>query len=219
VAAVLIRWIIQIIGVSCRVRTLVGEGRLEELRVGGTPVIFSFWHNRSLFLAYLLHRRLLGRGYPITILVSLSRDGELGARLARRWGAEVVRGSASRGGTAGLRQLYRAVRQEGRSAVTIPDGPRGPLYEAKAGAVVLAQMSGAPIQPMAFAAESYWTIKSWDRLIIPKPFSRIWLALGDPLEVSKEMTAETTETERLRLQKALNDLVQRTEDRAAGSER
>ena len=189
---------------------------MADLRESGGPVVFSFWHNRAMFCAYFLYRHLLRHGFPITILVSLSRDGELGARLARSWKAGVVRGSASRGGAAGLRNLYRVVTREGASAITIPDGPRGPLYVAKPGAIVLAQMCGVPIQPMAFAAESFWTIRSWDRLIIPKPFTRIWLNLGEPLEIPSQMTADELEGQRQRLEDTLNRLVEEARQRASG---
>ena len=211
----LIRTVVHLIGATCRVRFVHGKQRMANLRASRGPVVFSFWHNRAMFCAYFLYRHLLRHGFPITILVSLSRDGELGARLARSWKAGVVRGSASRGGSAGLRKLYRVVTRERASAITIPDGPRGPVYVAKPGAVVLAQMCGVPIQPMAFAAESYWTLRSWDRLIIPKPFTRIWLNVGTPLEVPRQLSADDLEKERQRLEDTLNRLGEEARHRAS----
>lgn len=222
-AAKVIRMVVHVIGATCRVRFVKGAdgvdgaARLAELRKSRAPVVFSFWHNRAMFCAYLLYQKLLRHGFPITILVSLSRDGELGARLARSWKAGVVRGSASRGGTAGLRRLYRVVSREKSSAITIPDGPRGPLYTAKPGAVVLAQMCGVPIQPMAFAAEKFWTVRSWDRLIVPRPFTRIWLNLGAPLDVPKDLPGDALEGQRQRLEDTLNRLVEEARSAAAGA--
>lgn len=201
---------IQLLGATCRVQVVTGAGVLEELAASRRPVIFSFWHNRVLFCAYTLYRRLLRKGYPITILVSHSGDGALGARLAELWRARVVRGSSSRGGSAGLRKMYRAVR-DGSAAVTIPDGPRGPLYRVQPGAVVLAQMAQVPILPLAFSADRYWAIRSWDRLIVPKPFARIRLAVGEPLEIPRELTEGDLEAQKHRLEETLNQLVQQVE--------
>lgn len=189
---------------------VAGGGVLEELAASRRPVVFSFWHNRVLFCSYTLYRRLLRKGYPITVLVSHSGDGALGARLAELWGAQVVRGSTSRGGSIGLRKMYRAVRG-GSAAVTIPDGPRGPLYRVQPGAVVLAQMTQVPILPMAFSADRYWAIRSWDRLIVPKPFARIRLAVGEPMEIPRELSESDLEAQKHRLEETLNELVRRVE--------
>lgn len=211
VAALLIRGVVHLLGATVRLQVVRGEERLDSLKSGTSPAVLSFWHNRAVFCAYFLYRRLLSRGAPITVLVSQSRDGELGAKLARMWRAGVVRGSASRGGATGLRKMYRAVSREKASAITIPDGPRGPLYVAKPGAVVLAQMCGVSILPMAFAADRYWTIRSWDRLIIPKPFSRVRFVIGDPLEIPRELSSEDLEGQRQRLEQTLTDLVAEAE--------
>ncbi|MCB1055789.1 MAG: lysophospholipid acyltransferase family protein [Acidobacteria bacterium] len=210
-AATAIRWVIQILGATWRVRVVAGEEIFERIRTAGEPVVFSFWHNRVLFCAYSLYRRFLRHRFPIAILVSHSGDGELGAHLARAWGAGVVRGSTSRGGSVGLRQLYRAV-SHGSSAVTIPDGPRGPLYRCQPGVVVLAQMTGAPILPMAFASRPAWKLGSWDRLIVPKPFARVHLAVGEPLIVPRELTGEDLESEQRRVEIELDRLVREVEE-------
>ena len=181
-----------------------------------TPVVLSFWHDRSFYLAYHLRRKLLSRGFPITILMSQSKDGELGGKLARRLGADVERGSASRGGSAGLRRLYRAVTRRASSPVLVPDGPRGPCFQAKAGAVVLAQMARIPVQPLAYAAERCWRLNSWDRLVIPKPFSRVRLAWGEPLTVPPSPEggggAELLEEHRRELETSLQRLTEELEE-------
>ena len=88
----------------------------------------------------------------------------------------------------------------------IPDGPRGPRFQAKPGAVVLAQMSEAPIVPMSFAADRYWNLGSWDRMIIPKPFARIRVAVGPPRSIDRGLPADELERERVELERTLNEL-------------
>ena len=200
-----------LLGRSYRFEWVRGEEHLRALTAEEKPAVLSFWHDRVLGVAYHLVRHCLRRGYPITILVSRSRDGELGALLTRRWGAGVVRGSATRGGSEGLRRLYRAISRDGSAVVTIPDGPHGPRHAAKPGAVVLAQMSGAVILPLALAASSYWTLGSWDRMIVPRPFSRVALVAGEPIQVSRQASEAELESERKRLERVLGSLVEEAE--------
>lgn len=210
--ALLIRLIVGSIGTTCRVEMVQGGERLEEIAAGRRPVIFALWHNRAFYFAHFFRRRLLSRGFPLAALSSRSRDGELGAKLGRMWGADVIRGSTSRGGTEGLRRLYRTVRR-GESCALLPDGPRGPVYEVKSGAIVLAQMTGAPIIPMAWAADRCWRIRSWDRMIIPRPFARVAVAVGEPLAVPRELAGDTMDREAGRLKRALDELVTQVEER------
>ena len=184
-----LRRVVSALAASWRVE-VVGADRLATLVRERQPVVLSFWHEQVLGLAPLLARRVLRAGLPVTLLSSRSRDGELGARLGAAWGAEIVRGSASRGGTEGLRGMYRSLRRGGRSPLVIPDGPRGPAYEAKPGTVVLAQMAGVPIQPLALRAPHAWRLKSWDRMLVPKPFSRVELHVGEPLGVSATLSEQ-----------------------------
>jgi len=208
---VLIRAVIGSLGATYRITCVTGEDRLRQLETSRDPVVLSFWHDRVFVMAYFLRRRLMRRGYPVTLLSSLSRDGELGAKLGRLWGAHVVRGSASRGGTAGLRAMYRSIRQRLGAPVVIPDGPQGPQYQAKPGAIVLAQMSGAPIVPLGCDADRFWKLGSWDRLIIPRPFSRVRVVVGTPQIVPKQLSEAELEQQRLLLQRTLDELVGRAE--------
>jgi lysophospholipid acyltransferase (LPLAT)-like uncharacterized protein len=212
--AALLRGIIGVIGLTVRVTFVSGESRLLALPKS-EPVILTFWHDRLVYAAELVHRRLVRRGCRMTVLVSSSRDGELGAKVARMLGVELARGSASRGGTRALRGLYRAVTREGCSPIIIPDGPKGPRHEAKRGVVVLSQMTGAPILPLAYAAERAWKLGSWDRLIIPRPFTRIVVAVGEPRVVPRGLDDEALEGERVRLEQTLDRLVATSEERAA----
>jgi len=151
----------------------------------GPGAILAYWHNHTLVMSRYLTRYFLARGFPLAMLASWSRDGELGARLARAWGGTVYRGSASRGGTQGLRKLFRHLRGGG-SCVISPDGPRGPIYQVKPGAVVLSQMTGAALVPVGAAADRCWRLRSWDRLLVPKPFARVLLVVGEPQVVAAD---------------------------------
>ena len=117
-------------------------------------------------------------------LISPSVDGEIGAMMVRRLGGQVIRGSSTSTGARALRDYYEALVKEGVSPVITPDGPRGPRFEFKPGAILLAQMSGRPILPMAYAASRAWLIK-WDKFVLPVPFSRIVIAIGAPRYVPR----------------------------------
>lgn len=154
--------------------------------IGEIPrsAIFVYWHSDS-FSMVPFATRVVQRGVSLAVLASLSKDGELATRVARGRGLHIVRGSASRGGTAGLRRLYRHLRNGG-SCILAPDGPRGPVHEVKPGAVVLSQMAGAPVVPLAAAANRFWRLRSWDRMVVPKPFAQVVVVVGEPERVSAE---------------------------------
>jgi len=211
-AAVLIRGIFALLGATWRCRVVGGSERLDkilETGPGDAPrsVILAYWHSRTA-LMWPFAKRVLSRRLPLGILASLSRDGELAAALARPWGLTIFRGSASRGGTAGLRRLYRHLRKGG-SCILAPDGPRGPLHQVKPGVVVLSQMAEKPVVPLGAAADRCWRLRSWDRMVIPKPFATVTLVVGDPqtiapdadladgqTQVAARLTAVTEEAER-----------------------
>ncbi len=216
IGARILRWLFQALGRTCRVDVVRGREHLDELLREPRPVLLSFWHNRTFLGAHFIFDHLHRRGLEITLLASQSRDGELVTRTFQRWGIHTVRGSASRGGREAMRSLYRAISKHGRSPIMIPDGPRGPVYEFKIGVAVLAQMSKAPILPMGFAVKRSWRIKSWDRMFVPWPFSRITLTVGEPQVVARDLSAESLEAERRRLQDLLDELTLRAEA-AAGA--
>lgn len=219
-AATVARMVVGAIGRTCRFEVALGADRVEDLLGGsGTsgaapPVILCFWHERAILGAYFFRRHLVRRGLDATVMISQSRDGELVAHLARQWGFSHVRGSATRGGSAALRAIYRAIRR-GSSPVMIPDGPHGPPHALKVGVAVLSQMSERPILPMAFAASRAWRIRSWDRLFIPKPFSRVVIAVGSPHTVPRNLEAAELETERKGLEQMLDEVTEAAERAAA----
>ena len=194
---------------SYRTERVFGGEHFDRLRETREPVVFACWHNRQMIGGGALLRRLVKRGYPLYGLVSRSRDGEILARTVRRTGIRIVRGSTSRGGLASVLKLLRVLRREQGAVAAAPDGPRGPVYKAQAGLVVLARMSGVPIVPIAAGHANAWRLGSWDRLFVPKPFSRVSLAIGEPYRVSSDEADDAAETQRL--EDKLNALVARAE--------
>jgi lysophospholipid acyltransferase (LPLAT)-like uncharacterized protein len=204
---VAIRLLLGLLGRSYRV-SVVGEPSLRECLTDDRPFILSFWHDSSFIVTYTLRRLLLGGRRPVTLLASRSRDGELVTRIVRPWGLDVVRGSTSKGGREALTRLYRAL-QNGSIVILPPDGPRGPSHHAKAGTITLAQMAQVPVLPLAAAAESVWRLRSWDRMVVPKPFTRLTLIAGKALQVPRTLDETARDEHRRRLESALEDLVER----------
>jgi lysophospholipid acyltransferase (LPLAT)-like uncharacterized protein len=176
-----------------------GAEHFEAFRRRGEPVIFLFWHSRILSLAHL------HRNEGIVVLISEHRDGELIARLVERRGFGTARGSSTRGGARGLRHLLRALREGSDLAIT-PDGPKGPPRRFKVGALVAAQLSGAPLIPLAVGARSAARARSWDRFLLPWPFARIEAVYGAPIHVPRDADEETLKALAARVDAELNRL-------------
>jgi len=174
---------------SCRV-TLQNSHLLEQA-LSGEPFIGTVWHEDLIFLANVF------RGTGFVVLVSRSRDGEIGTRIAHRLGLRTVRGSSSRGGEEALGAIVDLARG-GATVAFIADGPRGPRRELKLGAVMAAKLSGRPIVPIACSMRRCIRLNSWDRMRIPLPFTRIVARAGDPLHVPAD--ASRAECERIRQQ-------------------
>lgn len=199
---------------TTKIVSFEGRERIEALLSSPQPAILCLWHNQLLFASRYVETHLLSRGLKLAMMASLSRDGEVGARIGAKIGVRVVRGSQSRQGAQALRALYRAVVKEGYSIAIVPDGSRGPVYVAKHGAVVLAMMTGAPLVPMAFSPGAFWEAGSWDRMVIPKPFSRIAIAVDEPIPVPPRSSDGQIEALRLQLEASLNRLTAQTRARA-----
>jgi lysophospholipid acyltransferase (LPLAT)-like uncharacterized protein len=200
--ALLARWFIVVLGWTYRSRVIAGADVIERIVAGERPVIFCVWHDGIVYWGPYF-RRLHRRGVPLTIFTSMSRDGELVAQLALAWGAQVVRGSSSRGGTEALRLLRRTL-AEGRSPVVVPDGPKGPPRAAKPGVVTLSRIAARPCVPLAWAARRGWQLSTWDRLRVPRPFTRVAVAVGEPLAVGD--AGGDAEAWRQRLEQSLEAL-------------
>lgn len=190
------------IGATLRFETIAEEGA-----VPATPPakgIFCFWHRCTLPAAWYFRR------FRCSILISRSFDGELIARTLGLLGYNSVRGSSSRGGAAGLMAL-REVLERGMPVVFTADGPRGPIYETKPGPVKLAMMTGEPIGSFYLLPERAWEIRSWDRFLVPKPFSRVvvsWARTVAPPAVDADSEAQEAKRQEL------NDALERARLRA-----
>lgn len=165
-----------------------------------------FWHQQTIVCSHLL-RSWSRRGFRTGYIVSASVDGEIAARVAKAWGAEVIRGSTTSAGALVLRDAH-AMMKRGVSMATAPDGPLGPRFEFKTGTLLIARIGHAPLVPIACAADRAWYLRrSWDHFMIPKPFARIALAVGEPIEVPPELSRERLEEFRTQMQSALDALV------------
>lgn len=182
----------------------------DRLGVVGKPInenyIAALWHNRLLLISYVLKRFTPHR--PGAGLISASRDGDLVTDLTERFGFDVVRGSSSRLGASAILELT-AVLASGRDVLITPDGPRGPAYDLGPGIIFLAQKSGAAVVPINMEYSAYWRVKSWDKFILPRPFSKVRVIFGQPHHVKSTRTPDEFEAERLRLQNAMMALVER----------
>ena len=202
VASPLLSWLLRILQSTWRVE-FDGLERWPREK----PVLFTFWHGRMVVMA--LASRLVGA--RACILISQHDDGEIATRMMQAQGIEVVRGSASRGGAGGVRGLVRAYRR-GVSPVVVPDGPRGPRCKAKPGFLHLARMTGADIVPLSFSTTSAWQLSTWDCMVVPKPFARICIAVGDVCRVSAKADEAEIEDCRLAVESALDATTRRAQE-------
>lgn len=178
-------WLLQVSFWTLR-PVYIGEPILRRLLDSHTPLIPVFWHGR---LLYPLRLKQIYRLRRVTVLVSRSRDGEWISQIARRFSVLPTRGSSHRGGGQGLLEMVRRV-QEGYIACVTPDGPRGPRYQVQPGVVTLAHKTGAAILPITYNAKWRKVMRSWDRFVLPMPFSRIVVIYGEPICVPADVTME-----------------------------
>lgn len=192
--------LIKLIGWTVTFET-AGLENLESIEDQGKLPIYAVWHDRIFLGTYYFRAR------GIVFLTSQSRDGEYIARFLQRFGYGVIRGSSTRGGAKGLVEMIRKMKLGLPMGFTV-DGPKGPRYVAKTGAVLLAKKSGNPIIPFIVEAGNFFTIKSWDRLQLPRPFTRAAVFIGKPISVKADAADGEIETKRTELQRSLDDLVE-----------
>ena len=180
----------------------VGAEHYQRFRAQGRPVVFTFWHGQ---LLPLIHYH---RGEGIVVLVSEHGDGEYVTRVIQRHGFSTVRGSSTRGGSKGLKGLVRAAR-EGHDLAVTPDGPRGPNGVFKPGALAAAQMTGAPVIPLAVGSSSGWHFGSWDGFLVPKPLARITIEYLPPRFVPRDASRADMERMAGEIGAELNALTER----------
>lgn len=186
---------ISLLGGTLSIR-MIGEEYLERAREGGRKVLYAFWHEGLLVATYAFRRQ------GIQVLVSQHRDGEMIARAIERMGYGTIRGSSTRGGTRALFRMASAGAAGDDLGVTV-DGPRGPRLQVKPGTLFIAGRSGLPIVPFAVASHKPWELSSWDRFMVPRPFSTAAIAFGEPLEVPGDTAVERLEPYRIALQQRL----------------
>jgi lysophospholipid acyltransferase (LPLAT)-like uncharacterized protein len=182
--------------------SVTGEEPVKQIVAEGKPLILTFWHEGIFAMGGYLLR--LGRmGANVTFLVSPSVDGDLVVRMLGVMGASAVRGSATRSGVRAMHGLYRAIMRHSGSPVVLPDGPQGPRHHCKPGSLLLSQMSGAPILPLGCIANKALTLRTWDRMVVPLPFTKVEVVLGDSYAVPPGISSEEFESERERLENEL----------------
>jgi hypothetical protein len=183
----------------------------------GQPKILAFWHNQQLFMPYRyreLKRKFSKQVLPMSVLISAHSDGRIISRGIEFFGIGSVAGSSSRGGARALRELL-GVLAKGEQVSVTPDGPRGPSEKVKAGIIKLAELSQAPIYPIGMACRPAWRVKSWDRMYIPRPFSRAVMVMGQAFYVPKDVTHAEIEQYRKALEEELEKLNRQAEQELA----
>ena len=182
-----------------------GLHHYDAIVASGRQPVMAFWHGRILPATFFFRRR------GIVVITSENFDGEWIARIIERFGYGTARGSTSRGARKAMLQLVREM-DRGRPAGFTIDGPRGPARVAQAGAVWLASTTGNPVLPFHLEASRHWTLRSWDRTQIPKPFTTVALTVGEPFEVPRDIDAAGLEEARVSLEERLKFLERRARD-------
>jgi lysophospholipid acyltransferase (LPLAT)-like uncharacterized protein len=200
--------LVSALGATLRWRT-EGLEHFDAIVKGGRQPIMAFWHGRILPATYYFRRR------GIVVITSENFDGEWIAGIIERFGYGAARGSTSRGGGKALLQLTRDL-AAGKPAGFTVDGPRGPAGVAQPGAVWLARVTGHPVLPFHLEADRHWTLKSWDRTQIPKPYATVAISMGEPFDVPADADAAGIESARQELEGRLRALEPRALRMLAG---
>jgi lysophospholipid acyltransferase (LPLAT)-like uncharacterized protein len=196
--------LLRLVSLTWRFEVIAEEGVTPIVYGEKSPAkIFCFWHQCVLpCTVYFRHSRAV-------ILISQSFDGELITRILMLFGFSAVRGSSSRGAREGLLGLAHVI-ESGRTAIFTADGPRGPIYQTKMGPIKLAQMTGAPVGSFHLEPEHAWVIGSWDRFLVPKPFTRICVSWAQWTHVPADLPSEEFEAKRQELNAAIERARQRS---------
>src|SRR6266508_6078565 len=190
--------LVSMLGSTLRWKT-DGLEHFDRIVRDGHQPIMAFWHGRILPATYYFRRR------GIVVITSENFDGEWIAGIIERFGYGTARGSTSRGARKALLQLKRDMAAGKPAGFTI-DGPRGPAKVAQSGAVWLAKATGNPVLPFHLEADRYWTVNSWDRTQIPKPFATVAITMGEPFAVPDDVDDAAIEAARVSLQDRLSRL-------------
>jgi lysophospholipid acyltransferase (LPLAT)-like uncharacterized protein len=191
-------WVIRILGWTMRFEEVNAE-ILRSLFEKETPFIGAFWHGRLLMMP------LVYKGKKLSILVSPHRDGQIVGKALQRFGFGTIPGSTYRKGFSAFKQMLKA-HQIGSDVVIVPDGPRGPRQQVQIGVIELAKRTGRPILPATFGASKGIFFKTWDRFLLPYPFSKGVYIYGEPVYVDPHGDRNHLEERRVLLEKRLNEL-------------
>lgn len=183
--------LIRLIWKTCKVRAVHGQEHLQALLDSGEPFIPCYWHQQQIFcVRHLLDVAGQTPSLNLGYLISPSADGDLATRMFSQQGVAIIRGSATRGGAQALRDIYTAIRKQKVSPIVTPDGPTGPIFQCKPGVTMLAQLSKAPLLPMAYAGTRVWQLRSWDKFMLPVPFSHVVIGIGQPLKIDAQLAED-----------------------------
>lgn len=210
-----LRGMLRLMWWTYRIEKVIGAEVAERILADGKICAPCHWHQHHILCTAMI-RGWIRRGFKACFLISSSVDGDVPARIAKAWGAEVIRGSANQTGALVLRDMHEAMKRK-VCIVTTADGPSGPQHEFKPGAVLMARIASVPLVPMACAADRAWYLKRWDSFMIPKPFARIVLAVGEPVDVPRDTPLDRIDEYRARMQNAVNCLVEQSKREVAGN--
>jgi lysophospholipid acyltransferase (LPLAT)-like uncharacterized protein len=182
--------------------------------------IEPFWQRGESYLACFWHGRLLAmpfayKGCRIKVLISRHGDGEFISRIVGYFGIEAVRGSSRRGAMSSAREILGELKQ-GTSIAITPDGPKGPRYRIKQGIIEMARVTQKPIIPVTYSANRKKVFASWDRFVLPYPFSKVLFLWGDPVYVDRDVDSEGLETIRQGVERTLVSLTEAADTMVCG---
>ncbi len=180
------KWIVDVLFIGSNIE-YIGLEKVRPL-IESRKLIFAFWHSRILLVSYMY------KGLGAYTLVSKSDDGEIIARILQRQGQICVRGSTKRGGLRALASHIKLLKATGSPGAVIPDGPRGPRFQAQPGVITLAQKTGFPILPLTYSARRVKIFNSWDRFLLPMPMTPCRVMFGDPIHVAADADKASLES-------------------------
>ena len=186
---------------TCRV-TILDKEIYRDYIYGNKAAVVGTWHRASIFFLYYF-----GHLRPM-IMISQSKDGEILAQFAAHFGVIPVRGSSGKGGRDAFERMKQHLKAGGSPCATVLDGPQGPAYVAKKGMIVLSKLTGAPFIPAIWSATRTLTLRnSWDKMVLPLPWSRVYIAGSDPIHVPADTTNEELKQYRKLVEDQLNTMM------------
>ena len=196
-------WATQILGWTVHVE-VINPDVPRSFWERGIPVIFVFWHGRLLMMPFA------NKVKKVSFLVSPHRDGQVVGRALKQFGLHPILGSTTRKGFSGFKNMIKAL-QNGSNVALVPDGPRGPRYKVQMGVIELSRLTGKPIVPITFGASKKIFLNTWDRFLLPYPFSKGVFIWGEPIQVDPNSDHAHLEAKRLLLERSLNELTERAD--------